>query len=75
MPIVNISVAAGRDPGTLRACLQTVHNAVRDTLGVPDAAVRVLLTEVPPGLWSSGGITLQERAGNSGAPEAGSGTS
>ncbi|CAL9650327.1 tautomerase family protein [Streptomyces sp. enrichment culture] len=62
MPIVNISVAAGRDPQALRSCLQAVHDAVRDSLGVPDTAVRVLLTEVPPALWSSGGVTLAERS-------------
>lgn len=67
MPIVNISVAAGRDPRALRSCLQAVHEAVRDSLGVPDSAVRVLLTEVPPALWSSGGVTLQERGDGSGA--------
>ncbi|MFK0113001.1 4-oxalocrotonate tautomerase family protein [Streptomyces sp. NPDC091217] len=70
MPIVNISVAAGRDPQVLRRCLQAVHDAVRDSLGAPDSAVRVLLTEVPPALWSSGGITLQERDGNSEPPGA-----
>ncbi|MFG2276081.1 4-oxalocrotonate tautomerase family protein [Streptomyces chartreusis] len=72
MPIVNISVAAGRDPQALRSCLQAVHDAVRDSLNVPDTAVRVLLTEVPPALWSSGGVTLQERGGNSNPPVAGS---
>jgi 4-oxalocrotonate tautomerase len=62
MPIVSISVAEGREPETLRACLQAVHNAVRDSLGVPDAAVRVLITEVPKAQWSSGGVTLEERS-------------
>ncbi|MFI7702436.1 4-oxalocrotonate tautomerase family protein [Nonomuraea sp. NPDC049480] len=64
MPIVKISLAAGRDPEVLRACLQAVHIAVRDSLEVPDSAVRVLITEVPPGLWSSGGVTLEERSAN-----------
>lgn len=61
MPIVSISVAGGRDPGTLRACLRAVHDAVRDSLGVREESIRVLLTEVPPSMWSSGGITLAER--------------
>lgn len=69
MPIVNISLAAGRDPQVLRSCLQAVHDAVRDSLGVPESAVRVLLTEVPPALWSSGGVTLQERGAKSGSPD------
>ncbi|MEU3985673.1 4-oxalocrotonate tautomerase family protein [Streptomyces sp. NPDC026672] len=63
MPFVAISVAAGRDPEALRACLRAVHEAVRDTLGAPDSTVRVVLTEVPPSLWSAGGRTLEERRG------------
>jgi 4-oxalocrotonate tautomerase len=45
----------------VRECLQAVHNAVRDSLGAPDASIRVLITEVDPELWSSGGQTLAER--------------
>ncbi|MFF2520936.1 tautomerase family protein [Streptomyces liangshanensis] len=77
MPLVTVSVAAGRDPATLRACLTAVHEAVRDALGVPDASVRVLLTEVPAALWSAGGVTLEERAraggGEPGGPVRGEG--
>jgi 4-oxalocrotonate tautomerase len=61
MPIVHISVAAGRSREQLRECLQAVHDAVRDSLGAPDASIRVLITEVDPELWSSGGQTLAER--------------
>jgi 4-oxalocrotonate tautomerase len=61
MPIVRISVAAGRDRAQLRECMRAVHEAVRDSLGAPDAAIRVLVTEVAPELWSSGGTTLSER--------------
>ncbi|MFI9381748.1 4-oxalocrotonate tautomerase family protein [Kutzneria sp. NPDC052558] len=61
MPIVRISVAAGRDHAQLRECLRAVHEAVRDSLGAPDASIRVLITEVEPDLWSSGGKTLSER--------------
>ena len=61
MPIVRLSVAAGRSPEQLRECLRAVHNAVRDSLGAPDASIRVLITEVDPELWSSGGKTLSER--------------
>ncbi|WP_394620723.1 4-oxalocrotonate tautomerase family protein [Lentzea sp. JNUCC 0626] len=61
MPIVRIEVASGRDPETLRKTLQAVHEAARDSLGVRDEQVRVLLTEVPPQHWSTGGKTLLER--------------
>lgn len=62
MPIVSISVAKGRDAETLRKCIRAVHEAVRDSLGAPEASIRVLVTEVEPELWSSGGQTLAERS-------------
>ena len=61
MPIVRISVAAGRSRAQLRECMRAVHEAVRDSLGAPDASIRVLVTEVDPELWSSGGKSLSER--------------
>ena len=61
MPIVSISLSAGRDPAALRSCLRAVHEAVRVSLGVADGPVRVLLAKVPPQLWTSGGVTLEER--------------
>ncbi|MFI6094292.1 4-oxalocrotonate tautomerase family protein [Lentzea sp. NPDC051213] len=61
MPIVRIEVAQGRDAETLRQGLRAVHEAVRDSFGVRDEQVRVLLTEVPPQHWSAGGKTLPER--------------
>lgn len=61
MPFIAISVAAGRDPQAIRACLQAVHDAVRDTLDAPDETIRVVLTEVPLTHWSSGGRTLAEK--------------
>ncbi|MFJ6084957.1 4-oxalocrotonate tautomerase family protein [Streptomyces sp. NPDC092369] len=70
MPIVTVSLAQGRTPQQLRACLAAVHQAVTESLDVPDASVRVLLTEVPPTLWSSGGVTLEER-GRGGAEPGG----
>ncbi|MFD8500865.1 4-oxalocrotonate tautomerase family protein [Amycolatopsis sp. NPDC059657] len=65
MPFVEIKLAEGRDPKTLRACLAAVHNAVRDSLGVEDQAVRVHITEFKPELWSAGGVTMAERRAQS----------
>jgi 4-oxalocrotonate tautomerase len=61
MPIVTVNVAAGREPDVLRDCLRAVHEAVRDSLGVADSQIRVLINEVPEEHWSSGGHTLAER--------------
>ena len=65
MPFVEIKLAEGRDPETLRACLTAVHNAVRDSLGVEDQGIRVHITEFSPDLWSAGGVTLTERKAQS----------
>lgn len=65
MPIVSISVARGRDQEVLRRCLQQVHDAVRDSLGVPEDSIRVTLQEIDPQHWSSGGVTLSERSNTS----------
>jgi 4-oxalocrotonate tautomerase len=62
MPIVTINIVKGRDEETLRACLRAVHEAVRDSLGVPDSSVRILMSEVEPDLWSAGGQTVAERS-------------
>ncbi|MEU3526761.1 4-oxalocrotonate tautomerase family protein [Streptomyces sp. NPDC038707] len=61
MPLIDISLAAGRDAQQVRALISEVHRAVRDSLGVPDERIRVLVREVPPTHWAAGDVTLQER--------------
>lgn len=62
MPLVQITVAAGRTEEQLRALLSEVHDAVVHSLSAPPQSVRVLVTELPPEHWSSGGVTLAEKA-------------
>ena len=62
MPIVELTLSAGRTPEQKRAALAALHDAVVSSLGVPDAAVRVILREVPPEHWLTGGVTLAEKA-------------
>jgi 4-oxalocrotonate tautomerase len=61
MPLIDISLAAGRDAQQVRTLISEVHRAVRDSLGVPDERIRVLVREVPPTHWAAGDVTLQER--------------
>jgi 4-oxalocrotonate tautomerase len=65
MPFVEITVASGRTPEQLRAVLREVHDAVHRALDAPEPSIRVVLREVPPEHWSSGGETLAERAARS----------
>jgi 4-oxalocrotonate tautomerase len=61
MPLVQISLAAGRPPDQIRALIAEVHDAVVRTTGTDPARVRVLVQELPPTHWAAGGVTLAER--------------
>lgn len=62
MPFVEISVAEGRTQDELRSLMQEVHEAVHRSIGAPEPSIRVLVREVPPTQWLSGGATLAEKA-------------
>lgn len=64
MPIIEVSVAAGRSPEQLREFMAELHNAAERALNAPPASIRVLLREVEPEHWLSGGQTLAEKAAN-----------
>jgi 4-oxalocrotonate tautomerase len=61
MPLVEVTLTEGRTSHDLRALMHEVHAGVRRALGVEDTAVRVIVREVPPELWSSGDVTIAER--------------
>ena len=61
MPIIEITLAEGRDEADLRRLMQDVHNAVHRSIGAPEASIRVLVRQIPPELWLAGGETLAER--------------
>jgi 4-oxalocrotonate tautomerase len=64
VPLVEITLAAGRSPTQLRALIHEVHEAVVHALSGDPANVRVLLRELPAEHWAAGDITLAERRGN-----------
>lgn len=61
MPLIEITLAEGRDPARLRALLHEVHCAAQHALDAPDASIRVLIREIPRTHWSAGDVTLAER--------------
>ena len=65
MPLVEVSLAQGRSPEQIRAMLAEVHASVERSLGVPGASIRVIVREIPPEHWLSGGQTLAEKAASS----------
>ncbi|MFG6198402.1 2-hydroxymuconate tautomerase [Nonomuraea sp. JJY05] len=61
MPLVNISIVAGRGPDKIRALIRKVHTAVQESLDVPPETIRVIVHEVPPEHWAVGGVTKAEQ--------------
>jgi 4-oxalocrotonate tautomerase len=61
MPLVEISVVAGREPEKIRELIHQVHTAVQTSLNAPPASIRVLVREVPPEHWAVGDITKAEQ--------------
>ncbi|MGP3534184.1 tautomerase family protein [Microbacterium sp. RD1] len=62
MPLVEVTLSDGRDPEQLRTLLGAIHDAVHQSIGAPEASIRVILREVPAEHWLSGGVTLAEKA-------------
>lgn len=60
MPIVQVSLLAGRDEQTLMELADLLTDATARALGSEPDRVRVLITEVPKTKWSVGGRTIAE---------------
>lgn len=58
MPLVQITLAAGRSPAQLAALGEAVTAAVHEAVGAPKESVRVVVTECEPELWFVGGESL-----------------
>ncbi|GAA3597510.1 hypothetical protein GCM10022419_095940 [Nonomuraea rosea] len=61
MPLVEVTLSAGRDPAAIRALIHEVHAAVERSIGSPAQSIRVIVREVPRTHWAAGDETLAER--------------
>ena len=61
MPIIHIEVAQGHTDDQIRELMGGVHRAAVDSLSVVESAVRILVHEVDPDRWFSGGQTMGDR--------------
>jgi 4-oxalocrotonate tautomerase len=61
MPLVEVTLVAGRTSEQLRTLIHEVHEAIVHALEADPAAVRVVLREVPPEHWAAGDQTIAER--------------
>jgi 4-oxalocrotonate tautomerase len=56
MPLVQVTMLAGRTPEQKAALHREVAAAVERAVGAPLESIRVVVYEVPPGHWSVGGV-------------------
>ncbi|EFV13070.1 tautomerase family protein [Segniliparus rugosus] len=61
MPLLDVSLKAGRSPEQLRELIAELTATVQRVLGAPPEAVSVILREVAPTHWANANTTLAER--------------
>jgi 4-oxalocrotonate tautomerase len=72
MPIALIKILEGRSPEKKRRLIESVPQAMAESLDMPIDGVRVLVEEVPPDCWGRGGKTVADRVleGSAALPKA-----
>lgn len=61
MPLIEVSVVAGRSPRQLRELITRLTDATEEAIGAPRQSIRVILREVPASHWAAGDVTIEER--------------
>ncbi len=67
MPLVDVSLVAGRTPEQIRDLIDRLTDAVEQALGAPRPSIRVIVRELPATHWAAGGETIAERSSRSAA--------
>ncbi|CKG96568.1 tautomerase family protein [Mycolicibacterium smegmatis] len=60
MPLIQVTLAAGRSPDQIRAMMHEVHAAVLRTVDTHPQHIRVIVHEVPQTHWTTGDVTIAE---------------
>ena len=60
MPLIEVTLGAGRSPDQTRAMIHEVHEAVARTANARSEHITVIVREVPRHHWASGDVTLSE---------------
>lgn len=60
MPLVEVTIAAGRSADQIRNLIHEVHEAVLRTVDTRPEYIRVIVREVPRAHWATGDVTLHE---------------
>ncbi|MGJ6121110.1 tautomerase family protein [Mycolicibacterium fluoranthenivorans] len=60
MPLVEVTIAAGRSAEQIRTMMHEVHEAVLRTVDTRPEHIRVIVREVPRTHWATGDLTIAE---------------
>ncbi|MEQ3553940.1 tautomerase family protein [Pseudonocardia nematodicida] len=60
MPLIQVTLAAGRSPEQLRALGAALTAAAQDAVGASRETIRVVISECDPELWFAGGESLAD---------------
>jgi 4-oxalocrotonate tautomerase len=61
MPLIEISIGAGRTPAQLRALIDGVHRVAEQTVDATSENITVVVREVDPHCWARGNRTIAEQ--------------
>ncbi|MGL6236227.1 MAG: tautomerase family protein [Segniliparus sp.] len=65
MPLLDVSLKAGRSPEQLRELIAELTTTVQRVLDAPPEVISVILREVPADRWAVANKTLAEKAAQS----------
>jgi 4-oxalocrotonate tautomerase len=68
MPLVDVTLVAGRSPERIRDLIDRLTDAVEQAVDAPRANIRVIVREVPATHWAAGGQTVAERDATTATP-------
>ena len=60
MPLINVQMLAGRTADQKATLIRELAQTTRKVLGVPEEALRIILTEVPPEHWGVGSRSMAQ---------------
>lgn len=61
MPLIQVNMLEGRTEEQKRQLLHAISDAVRDTLDLPEEAIRVWIYDMPMNQFISGGMVAADR--------------
>ncbi len=73
MPLIQVSIAAGRDEDQLRSLVTELTDATVRAIGSRRDAVMVIVTQVEGTHWATGGTTLADKKATREATDGGDG--